>query len=288
MYPICSCVVVAATDLRRGSIRSEEPVQSTTADTPHLEQRAIAALVVLSLFLGVLPQFYEPLGWSGAHRTAGTLLAAAVFGLGAAIAKPVRRRGLTIAANFVMAAALVGALVLPYALHEGLALAARPDPVAWPHGDLFAVPKLATEEPVRGTGCGADPNSTRVTESTIPDGTWFGAVRSVDGAASLSFDLMCAYPSEADAESNPAYNDLDAAGQIIRHPSENPTWVAMNASKRVRTVPLAERFRFRDGAWSASGDCLDGGKSVEIRTDVPVWLVIQGGHAVLAERLCDL
>ena len=75
--------------------------------------------------------------------------------------------------------------------------------MAWPHGGLLEVPRLANDEPVRGTGCGGHTETTRVTPTTIPDGTWFGAIQSVDDTPSLAFDLICAYESEAQARRTP-------------------------------------------------------------------------------------
>jgi hypothetical protein len=56
---------------------------------------------------------------------------------------------------------------------------------------LDAVPQLGTE-PVRGSGCGADGSIGDV----IPDGWWFGLVRSSDGAQ-FGFTLGCAYYGES-------------------------------------------------------------------------------------------
>jgi hypothetical protein len=86
-------------------------------------------------------------------------------------------------------------------LHPSLA-GEGPDPVGggppvssglWTFdGDwLDAVPQLGTE-PVRGSGCGADGSIGDV----IPDGWWFGLVRSSDGAQ-FGFTLACAYYGES-------------------------------------------------------------------------------------------
>ncbi len=162
--------------------------------------------------------------------------------------------------------------------------------MAWPHGGLLEVPRLANDEPVRGTGCGAHTETTRVTPTTIPDGTWFGAIRSVDDdTPSLAFDLICAYESEAQARKNPSYAALAADDEIVQYPRTRPTWLTVNANSRVRTVPIATNFRYREGQWSASGDCTDrSGRDQPLVTGVHVWLVIVDDQAVLAVRLCDL
>jgi hypothetical protein len=56
---------------------------------------------------------------------------------------------------------------------------------------LDAVPQLGNE-PVRGSGCGADGSIGDV----IPDGWWFGVIRSSDGAQ-FGFNLACAYYGES-------------------------------------------------------------------------------------------
>lgn len=256
-------------------------------EDPHVVRWAAGALGALGAAFAVLLVVYEQMGWPSAHGVAGAALAAAVLAGTARVTNKWKGKLRTATMNAIGAAGIVvGIVALPTSVHLTWAAFSRIDPVAWPYGGLFEVPRLAGDEPVRGTGCGAHPH-TKVTGTSIPDGTWFGAVRGLDDT-NLIFDLICAYSDEDDARLNPSYADLAATGRIARHPAASATWLTLNANSKVRTVAIGPNFRYREASWTAAGECVDDRAGGRLVTDVEVWLLIEDGRAVLAVRVCDV
>jgi len=145
-------------------------------------------------------------------------------------------------------------------------------PDVFPYDSFRDVPQLG-DEPVRGTGCGADGSIGDV----IPDGIWPGFVSVGEGAVSV--DLICPFVP-------------DVAAGIIAEGTANiihgdPSYLVVNNNERERTVPTSANLALRDGAWSG-GDCLEGSYDpARGRADRMAWVNIADGVATYVFWDCE-
>jgi len=142
----------------------------------------------------------------------------------------------------------------------------------------FAVPQLGTE-PVRGTGCGADGNLGEV----IPDGIW-DARRITISASTIGIDVQCVYYGDSGAQL--LANCLAEEGPDGCEDTDPDFWF-VNASSRIRTMPLAPEFRRR---YATSDGCADPGpgntRGVEGQDEFDSWVIIEQGEATFALTSC--
>ena len=142
---------------------------------------------------------------------------------------------------------------------------------------FFDVPQLGTE-PVRGTGCGADGKLGEV----IPDGIW-DARRITISASTIGIDVQCVYYGASGAQL--LANCLAEEGPDGCEDTDPDFWF-VNASSRIRTMPLAPEFRRR----YATIDCVDPGpgntRGVEGQDDFDSWVVIEQGQATFVLTSC--
>lgn len=142
---------------------------------------------------------------------------------------------------------------------------------------FFDVPQLGTE-PVRGTGCGADGTLGEV----IPDGIW--DARSIKiSASTIGIDVQCVYYGNSGAQL--LANCLAEEGPDGCEGTDPDFWF-VNASSRIRTMPLAAEFRRR----YATIDCVDPGpgntRGVEGQDEFDSWVIIEQGEATFALTSC--
>ena len=143
---------------------------------------------------------------------------------------------------------------------------------------FFAVPQLGTE-PVRGTGCGADGSLGEV----IPDGIW-DARRITVSASTIGIDVQCVYYGDSGAEL--LAKCLAAEGPDGCEDTDPDFWF-VNASSRIRTMPLAPEFRRR---YATSDGCADPGpgntRGVEGQDEFDSWVIIEQGEVTFALTSC--
>jgi hypothetical protein len=143
---------------------------------------------------------------------------------------------------------------------------------------FFEVPQLGPE-PVRGTGCGADGTLGEV----IPDGIW-DARRIVISASTIGIDVQCVYYGDSGAQL--LANCLAEEGPDGCEDTDPDFWF-VNASSRIRTMPLAPEFRRR---YATSDGCADPGpgntRGVQGQDDFDSWVIIEQGEATFALTSC--
>ena len=265
---------------------------------PRMEGRSLPRWItfgagVLVAVFGIFPLLFQAFGWSNGHVFLGSLLAGVILALGLALADRAFRRTRTGRRAFVVGAAtasagVLAAVALPTLTHVTLNYMALPEAERWAYLDTLDIPVLADDEPVRGTGCGGHPDSTRVSDTSIPDGYWYGTIQRGDDAGELKFDLICVYASDVDARENPAYQTLQREGRVTTvTPTRGVTWIMLDRTNKTRDVPLASNFRYREAAW-LSGTCVIAGGTKQLAFGVQAWLVIRNGRATLAVRQCNL
>ena len=133
----------------------------------------------------------------------------------------------------------------------------------FPYDDFGDVPQLG-DEPVRGTGCGANGQ----VDETIPDGIWAGFV-TVDGDA-VGIDLLCVYTTQS------AEQFVDASDHVIWADGDS---TIVNNNERVRTMPAAADLQLRDALFDSNGNCVEAPELPNIdHSPYPVWLNIAGGE----------
>jgi hypothetical protein len=118
------------------------------------------------------------------------------------------------------------------------------DPAApiWPYGPFWNVPRLGSE-PVRGSGCGSQGQIGDV----IPDGLWAGFVTN-EATPTIAIDLLCIFAGAA------AQHVIgEGTANIV---NDNPDYLVVNNSTRLRTVPAAPGIVLRDSA-VVDGECLE-------------------------------
>ena len=143
---------------------------------------------------------------------------------------------------------------------------------------FFEVPQLGTE-PVRGTGCGADGRLGEV----IPDGIWDARSLKIS-ATTIGIDVQCVYYGDSGAQL--LANCLAEEGPDGCEDTDPDFWF-VNASNRIRTMPLAPEFRRR---YATSDGCADPGpgnaRGVEGQDDFDSWVIIEQGEATFALTSC--
>jgi hypothetical protein len=132
----------------------------------------------------------------------------------------------------------------------------------FPYDDFGDVPQLGNE-PVRGTGCGANGQI----GETIPDGTWAGFV-TVDGD-SVGIDLLCVYTAQS------AEQFVDASDHVIWTDGDS---TVVDNNERVRTMPAASDLQLRDALFDSNGNCVEAPELPDLdHSPYPAWLNIEGG-----------
>ena len=148
----------------------------------------------------------------------------------------------------------------------------------FPYATFFEVPQLGTE-PVRGTGCGADGQL----GETIPDGIW-DARRITISASTLSIDVQCVYYGDSGAQ---LLADCLAEEGPDGCEDTDPDFWFVNASSRIRTMPLAPSFRRR---YATNDGCTDPGpgnaRGEQGQDDFDSWVIIEQGMATFALTSC--
>lgn len=149
-----------------------------------------------------------------------------------------------------------------------------PTDLVFPYDDVGDVPQLGNE-PVRGTGCGANGQ----VGETIPDGMWAGFV-TVDGDT-VGIDLLCIYTAETAQE----FVDL----------SDNVIWAdvdstIVNNNERVRTMPAASDIQLRDALFDSSSGCVEASALLPDVDHSPyaAWVNIEGGAVTWVVWGCDV
>jgi hypothetical protein len=157
-----------------------------------------------------------------------------------------------------------------------------PRHVTWGGWAYYSVPRLGSE-PVRGTGCGSAGGLTDV----IPDGIWNVIVKSF-GAAQVAVDVRCVYTGAAGKQRHDAACAADPGGDDCLLQSAG--WFVVNASTRLRTMPLAAGSKYGVGAIGGSPDCPP---VTQDRTspDAPwrfmdSWIVIDAGQVTTVIAAC--
>lgn len=111
----------------------------------------------------------------------------------------------------------------------------------WPYDEFHDVPQLGSE-PVRGSGCGSQGQI----GDTIPDGVWAGFA-TVNGGA-VKIDVLCIFYGES-AEAVRS----EGSANII---NDEPDYLVVNNSERVRVAPTAMGIELRDSVIMAPGECV--------------------------------
>ena len=133
----------------------------------------------------------------------------------------------------------------------------------FPYEDFADVPQLGNE-PVRGTGCGANGQI----DETIPDGIWAGFV-TVDGDTA-GIDLLCVYTAQS------AEQFIDASDHVIWTDGDS---TIVNNNERVRTMTTASDLQLRDALFDSNGNCAEAPELPDIdHSPYPAWLNIAGGE----------
>jgi hypothetical protein len=159
----------------------------------------------------------------------------------------------------IAAATLLGATA---AVSAGGPAIAPPPP--FPYLEFHAVPRLGAE-PVRGTGCGSQGQIGAV----IPDGLWAGYAAVAGGVVSV--DLLCVYTPEAAA-------GVVAAGTATIV-NDDPQYLVVNNSTRVRSMPAAYGIQLGDAALTVDGRCINGSQVYDhtAMSNRQAWVNIYGG-----------
>jgi hypothetical protein len=133
----------------------------------------------------------------------------------------------------------------------------------FPYDDFGDVPQLGNE-PVRGTGCGANGQI----DETIPDGIWAGFV-TVDGDT-VGIDLLCVYTAQN------AEQFVDASDHVIWTDGDS---TIVNNNERVRTMPDASDLQLRDAVVRSNAYCVEAPELPDVdHSPYPAWLNIEGGE----------
>jgi len=150
----------------------------------------------------------------------------------------------------------------------------------FPYPSFFDVPQLGSE-PVRGTGCGSDGTLGEV----IPDGIWDAHSITIS-ASTLNIDVQCVYYGKSGAQ---LYDNCLAEEGPDGCEDTDPDFWFVNASNRIRGIPLSPSFRRRYGTPTNDG-CTDPGpgndRSVQGQDDFDSWVIIEQGMATFALTSC--
>lgn len=161
------------------------------------------------------------------------------------------------------------------------ALAATTDESVFPYETFGDVPQLG-DEPVLGTGCGADGSI----GDTIPDGIWAGFADAPPAGEPLSVDLLCIFTPAA---ASGILADGTANVLIPNGGTEpDPNYLVVNNNERERSVPTSPGAQFRDAVF-AGDTCVEGPFLPEVdHATYQAWINIDMGEATWVVWGCDL
>ena len=154
------------------------------------------------------------------------------------------------------------------------------EPVVFPYATFGDVPRLGNE-PVRGTGCGADGSIGDV----IPDGIWAGFVDVPAPGERLSVDLLCIFTPE----SAPGVLAGGTATILVPNGGTEPdvNYLVVNNNERERSVPASPAIEYRDAIFDGD-QCVEGSLLSDIdHTGYQAWINIEGGAATWVIWGCD-